>query len=222
MTANTRQFVRYSATVAAAAASLTLTVAAGTYIANHMAPVGPGRSATGAYPAPDEPVGPATVAADTGDPRPVLFEVPGGHGLRVQASVFRPATTAPEPAAEPARSTASGLAGTVRLGTTYVGAQLTPGDPHTYALTVDTNITTTTATLLSESARQALGLTGGPADATALRTELDVARGIITWQLSDPTLGVHTVRLSAPTDAAPATAEYTPGTLEPAPATVGV
>ncbi|MGW5572111.1 hypothetical protein ACWEVD_12980 [Nocardia thailandica] len=221
MTAYTRQLVRYSATVAAAAASLTLTVAAGTYIANHMSLAGPGRSDTGAFPEPGGPSEPGAVTTETGDPRPMLFEVPR-RPVVAQASVFRPVAPAPEPAAAPAPSSAPGLAGTVRLGTTYVGAHLAPGEPHTYALTVDTNIATTTATLLSESARQALGLAGGPSDVTALRTELDVARGIVTWQLTDPSLGVHTVRLSAPTETAPATAEYAPGPLEPAQATVGV
>ncbi|MGS2807589.1 hypothetical protein [Nocardia sp. MW-W600-9] len=90
--------------------------------------------------------------------------------------------------------------GRLKIGTTYVGAQVAPARTDIIAFTVDTNLVT--------MASKYLGITVDPAGVTLLRTELDTRRGDVVFVLSDPGLGSHTLRVER---------VQKPGTTEPAP-----
>ncbi|MFD3705872.1 hypothetical protein ACFWUP_22265 [Nocardia sp. NPDC058658] len=214
------QIVRLSAIVFSGAASLCLTVAAGAYIVNHMPELAP-RPA----PAVTEPA----AAPNPGHPRTFSIDDSAPHhGVELAMSFGTPTLTAEraEPAATRTPITAqqsgvgarpdnSPLAGRLGIGGTYVGAQVAPAPTDTVAFTVDTNLVTVAA--------KYLGLTPDPAAVTALHTEFDSRRGQLVFELSDPGLGRHTLRVDAPAHTGAPRTEPAPESLpDRPPTTVGV
>ncbi|AYF74613.1 hypothetical protein D7D52_12915 [Nocardia yunnanensis] len=201
----TAQVLRYSAIVTASMASIGLTVAAGSYIANEMAHE-PGRLATtppAHHPAPvelgggpaDQPDLPAveprtdTVGlASLFTPRP-----PESAGWQaIPAHAPGAATTG----AATADVTPRPLSGQFRLGTTYVGAQVAAAQHDSVSLTVDTNVFATLAdVLLHTPLGEQLGIAGDPTANTQLRTDVD-SHGDVTLTLSDPALGRYGVQIA--------------------------
>lgn len=210
------QIVRLSAIVISGAASLCLTFAAGAYIVNHMPQLAP-------PPAEDhaEPI----ATPNHGHHRPFSVEdsAPRVGGVELAMSIGGPtmstersapaATRTPITAQQSgvgARPDNSALTGHLKIGGTYVGAQVAPARSDTVTFTVDTNLVTV--------ASKYLGLTVDPAAVTALHTEFDARRGELVFVLSDPGLGSHTLRVEGAATADPAEAEPTdtePGQAEP-------
>ncbi|MGX1804865.1 hypothetical protein ACWIGI_04060 [Nocardia sp. NPDC055321] len=195
------QAARYTAVVTAAMASIGLTVTAGAYIANQMAGVqhsdsilaGPApardRTAVSAdrYPGDVVPLAERTdIAALLGHPRTVAINHDG------------PATTQGVTADEAPRPQSSALAGQLRVGNTYVGAQVLPVQRNSLTFTVDTNLFATLADLvLRGPIGEQLGVVGSnPSAVTQLRTDLDTRRGEVTLTLSDPAIGAHGLQLA--------------------------
>ncbi|MEV6770822.1 hypothetical protein AB0N05_19590 [Nocardia sp. NPDC051030] len=215
------QVLRYSAIVTAGMASIGLTVAAGSYIANEMAQP-PGKLATaspGMRPVLPGP-GDTGTAVQRGDIAPIAESV----GL---ASLFThwagqptirdydPATTMTPSADARAAQRASTLAGQVRLGNTYLGAAVIPAQRNSVSFTVDTNVFATVADLvLHTPLGESLGLTSDPLANTQLRTDVD-ARGEVTLTFTDPAVGRYGLNLARHAAPAPATAP-TQTTEEPA------
>ncbi|MEV6138584.1 hypothetical protein AB0L63_21495 [Nocardia sp. NPDC051990] len=189
------QIARHTAIVLAGAASLGLTVAAGAYIAHQMADT---QHAANNVAAP-----PSVRIPDIGTYHgPALSDaVLSGRSRDLPAQFGRfPA----EPAdgavkisqAHTDSSATAGIGGELRLGTAYVGAQVTPGPANSVALTVDTNaLTVLTDFLLTEPDRERLGIHADPCAVTELRTEVDTHNGEVTFAFSDPNLGAHDLRL---------------------------
>ncbi|MGY4098171.1 hypothetical protein ACW2Q0_01185 [Nocardia sp. R16R-3T] len=209
------QIFRHAAIVLAGAASLSLTVAAGSYIVGQMADT---RHATNdiATPPPvripdiDTDYGPVlSDAKSTGGSRdlPTLFgrfpAEPGDGSVKIsQAHIASPATT--------------GIGASLRLGTAYIGAQVAPGRANSVALTVDTNALTVVADFLfTEPIREQLGIHADPAGVTQLRTEVDTRNGEVTFTFSDPPLGERGPRLDR--NPAPSTG-HTANEMDSAPA----
>ncbi|MFB7877065.1 MULTISPECIES: hypothetical protein [unclassified Nocardia] len=209
------QLVRLGAIVAAGTASLCLTVAAGAYIVNHMPELTPPTTEQADPGTSRNPGHPRPILAEDATPRrssePVELAFSTG---RVEQTATRAAVHQSELAAKPDQS----LAGRVRVGTTYLGAQVAPAQPNTVAFTVDTN--------LGATASKYLGIATDPTGTTALRTELDTRRGEVVFVLTDPTLGTHTLRVQRVQQPAtdPAVPQSDPAPAEAAadPATVGV
>lgn len=217
MTAHRRaQIARLSVTVVAGAASLCLTFAAGAYIVNNATIVED--SPPLAAPADDQPT-PFTGPGIGHHPLPPERTVP-----RYTADItLAVATERSVPAATRTAVTAhqggigvtpdeEKFGGRVRIGSTYVGAQVAPAATDTLAVTVDTNLVTLAA--------RYLGVAVDPADATALTTELDTRRGEVVFVLSDPRLGSHTLRVERVQQ--PALADPAESPAEPEQATVTV
>ncbi|MEU1206653.1 hypothetical protein [Nocardia sp. NPDC005825] len=198
-TRRTAQVIRYSAIVTASMASIGLTVAAGSYIANEMAQR-PGKLTT------TTPAGrPALAAPGPATDRPgvqlgapiaekiTLTSLFSGYPLDpTVAQVIPDHTPGSVPAAEAPRP----LAGQLRLGTTYVGAQLAGAQHETVTLTLDTNVFATVAdVLLNSPLGQQLGITADPTANTRLRTDVD-SRGDVTLTLSDPALGTYGLQIA--------------------------
>ncbi|WP_280338873.1 hypothetical protein [Nocardia neocaledoniensis] len=217
------QIARLSATVVAGAASLCLTVAAGAYIVNNMPDLAPAPTREHAEPGqPPAPGGHQPALAEGGSPRSSseFVQLAAFTERAVAAPAQTPVTTQRSTTAvAPNDST---LAGRLRIGTTYVGAQVAPARTDTISFTVDTNVVTI--------ASKYLGVTADPAGVTALRTELDTRRGELVFVLSDPALGSHTLRVervqkpgTVPTDeAAEPAADQAESPAGQAPTTVGV
>lgn len=194
------QIARLSVTVVAGAASLCLTFAAGAYIVNNAVLV-------------DDAPRAAAPAEDRGTPftlpRPGLLPPPErSKPLFTAEAVELVSSERALPAATSTAVTAhqagirvtpddSSLGGRVRIGSTYVGAQVAPPRTDTLAFTVDTNLVTLAA--------RYFGSTADPAGVTALHTEFDTRRGEVVFELSDPGLGNHTLRVERVQQ--PATAE---------------
>ncbi|MFE3441646.1 hypothetical protein ACFXNW_01285 [Nocardia sp. NPDC059180] len=201
------QIVRHAAIVLAGAASLSLTVVSGAYIATNM----PNLERPGQLAAPSAPI--------IRDGSPHISPVHrNGTVLRSdgsgQAAVYRDRpVVAPEDFADPtitARAESrpadpTGVGGRVGLGTTYVGARVAPVHTNTVSITVDTNaLTVLSGFLMSEPVRERLGVSTDPAGVTQMRTDVDTRRGEVTLVFSDPTLGEHALELDrnpAPGDA---------------------
>ncbi|GEM35005.1 hypothetical protein NN3_60120 [Nocardia neocaledoniensis NBRC 108232] len=203
------QIARLSATVVAGAASLCLTVAAGAYIVNNMPELAPAPTREHAEPgSAPAPGGHQPTLAEGGSPR--------FTSDFVQLAVFTeraPSAPVPTPVTTQRSTTAaapndSTLAGRLRIGTTYVGAQVAPARTDTISFTVDTNVVTI--------ASKYLGVTADPAGVTALRTELDTRRGELMFVLSDPALGSHTLRVERIQKPGTAPADQTTAAAEPA------
>ncbi|MDO3647380.1 hypothetical protein [Nocardia mangyaensis] len=201
MTAYRRaQIARLSVTVVAGAASLCLTFAAGAYIVNNAdliddtpGPIAPTEDRAAPFTAPrpgqlppperSKPV----FTAETVELMSSERALPAATRTAVTANQGGIGVTPDD----------SALGGRVRIGSTYVGAQVAPARTDTLAFTLDTNLVTLAA--------RYLGSTADPAGVTALRTELDTRRGEVMFVLSDPGLGSHTLRVERVQQ--PATAE---------------
>ncbi|ASF10832.1 hypothetical protein CEQ30_29765 [Nocardia brasiliensis] len=171
----------------AGAASLSLTVVAGAYIVHQIAET-------------ERPAGPAAappaLPAEEFDGEPVSAETvltAGSHELPVLVRPREVAATAPKVADPQLHSTFTthdaGVGGRLRLGDTYVGAQLAAVPDETISLTVDTNAVTVLAGLLPADPRR------DTSAVTRLRTEFDTRSGAVVLLLTDPELGEHDLRI---------------------------
>lgn len=195
------QIARHTAIVLAGAASLSLTVVSGAYIATNM----PGLDRPGQL------AGPSVPNIRDGAPRPGPAHRTGsilltdGSG---QAAVYRDRPAAapvvvPPPAAaalpaepQPAPTDPAGVGGRLGLGTTYVGARVAPAQTNTVSITLDTNaLTVLSGILMSDPIRERLGVSTDPSGVTQMRTDVDTRRGEVTLVFSDPTLGEHALEL---------------------------
>ncbi|WP_146154110.1 hypothetical protein [Nocardia brasiliensis] len=178
---------RHAAVVLAGAASLSLTVVAGAYIVHQIAET-------------ERPAGPAAappaLPAEEFDGEPVSAETvltAGSHELPVLVRPREVAATAPKVADPQLHSTFTthdaGVGGRLRLGDTYVGAQLAAVPDETISLTVDTNAVTVLAGLLPADPRR------DTSAVTRLRTEFDTRSGAVVLLLTDPELGEHDLRI---------------------------
>ncbi|TLF78634.1 hypothetical protein [Nocardia cyriacigeorgica] len=195
------QIARHTAIVLAGAASLSLTVVSGAYIATNM----PGLERPGQLAAPSAPII-RDGAPQTGPVhRTGSILITDGSG---QAAVYRdrPAAapsvvTAPEATAlpaetQPAPADRAGVGGRLGLGTTYVGARVAPAQTNTVSITLDTNaLTVLSGILMSDPLRERLGVSTDPSGVTQMRTDVDTRRGEVTLVFSDPTLGEHALEL---------------------------
>ncbi|MFE3191463.1 hypothetical protein ACFXHA_20800 [Nocardia sp. NPDC059240] len=213
-TRRTAQVFRYTAIVTASMASIGLTVAAGSYIANEMA------HAPGQLAAP--PAGhPALIELGAGADQP---NTPSAGPLSDKVGLTSLFTTNPMESvptrsipiripgtgAATAAETPHPLIGQVRLGTTYLGAQVAAAQHNSISLTVDTNLFATFADVLLRSPLgEQLGITGDPTANTQLRTDVD-SHGDVTLTLSDPSLGRYGLQIARhPVPAATVPAEST-------------
>ncbi|WP_280442465.1 hypothetical protein [Nocardia brasiliensis] len=178
---------RHAAVVLAGAASLSLTVVAGAYIVHQIAET-------------ERPAGPAAappaLPAEEFDGEPVYAETvltAGSHELPVLARPREVAAATPKVADPQLHSTFTthdaGVGGRLRLGDTYVGAQLAAVPDDTISLTVDTNAVTVLAGLLPADPRR------DTSAVTRLRTEFDTRSGAVVLLLTDPELGEHDLRI---------------------------
>ncbi len=188
------QITRYAAIVLAGAASLSLTVAAGSYIVHQMAET---RHVTNDIAAP-APVRIPDIDADYGPVRSDAMLTGGSRDLPALFGVF-PA----EPGEDAVKTSqahtdspvTAEIGGGLRLGTAYVGAQVEPR-ANSVAVTVDTNaLTVVTDFLLIEPVRERFGIQTDPSGVTQLRTEVDTHNGEVTFDFTDPILGEHGLRL---------------------------
>ncbi|WP_280403685.1 hypothetical protein [Nocardia brasiliensis] len=178
---------RHAAVVLAGAASLSLTVVAGAYIVHQIAeterPAGPA-AAPPALPA--EEFDGESVHAET-----VLTA--GSHELPVLAQPRGVVEVAPKVTDPQLHSTFTthnaGVGGRLRLGDTYIGAQLAAVPDDTISLTVDTNAVTVLTGLLPADPRR------DTTAVTRLRTEFDTRSGAVVLLLTDPELGEHDLRI---------------------------
>ncbi|MFC9893306.1 hypothetical protein ACFVMC_06410 [Nocardia sp. NPDC127579] len=210
---NPAQVIRHTAIVFAGAASIALTGAAGAYIMTQMSDVQRSQSAP---PAPQSDHY-ATDSIDTGFARPAAAVVLTGERRRLPVSA---AGFAPEPVLPQVVSTApaaTGLTGTLRLGTTtYVGAQVAPVHSNTLAITVDTNVFSALSEFLRSEGLDA------QAGVTYLRSEFD-SRGGLTMTVSDPAIGEHAIQLNrTPTPVQTPEAPIASETPEPGTGTITV
>ncbi|MEC3958103.1 hypothetical protein VMT65_34060 [Nocardia sp. CDC153] len=200
-TRRTAQAFRYSAIVTASMASIGLTVAAGSYIANEMAHE-PGKLATtppsnhpalielggGNDPSIAQPTAPLPEnvgLAALFTPRPAEQAAPRVSSARVSGTGAAAATEVPRP-----------VGGQLRLGTAYLGAHVAAAQHDSVTLTVDTNVFATLAdVLLHTPLGEQLGINSDPSANTQLRTEVD-SHGDVTLTVSDPGLGRYGVQIA--------------------------
>ncbi|MFF0456245.1 hypothetical protein [Nocardia africana] len=201
---STGQILQHTAVVLAGMASIGLTVAAGTYVVNQIggaglpAVVGSGERGDTLVPAPGthrSDTSPSTAPAGTGSWGPAA----ASRRLPAFAAEAVPARLVPEPAdRSPNTETSSaptgpgGVGGRLNLtGETYVGANLSRTQQHSFAVTFDTNVPS------------ALGANGSPDQqpgaapntVTQFRTDVDVHSGEFSVAMSDPLLGRHDVQV---------------------------
>ncbi|MFB8008477.1 hypothetical protein [Nocardia sp. NPDC056000] len=196
------QVLRYGAIVTAGMASIGLTVAAGSYIANQMADAqksgtivaAPGdRHATVTAPGNvTAPVDNTPVADNIGltafftphvTENPAPLNIPA---TRVGTTTETTRAAKPEP-----------IAGQLRLGGAYVGAAVVPVQRNSVSLTLDTNVFATIADLvLHTPIGETLGIGSDPTANTQLRTDVDTHSGEVTVTLSDPAIGRYGVQLA--------------------------
>ncbi|MBH0781205.1 hypothetical protein [Nocardia bovistercoris] len=204
------QIARHVTVVLAGAASLTLTVAAGAYIADQMA--GTQRQAA----TPGGPEKPAAVAPPRAEPAgPDSFVEAVFHGYRVgrPAAPILPGPSeppapaapavrvaAPQPAPEPRPRAREGVDGRFDVGDGYVGARIEPTGGDTVTVTVDTDLFSGPAPKAEPNGQ------GSGGEVSRVTTEIDTKRGAMTLAVSDPTLGEHDLhvdRTPAPGRTAP-------------------
>ncbi|WP_280428890.1 hypothetical protein [Nocardia brasiliensis] len=201
---------RHAAVVLAGAASLSLTVVAGAYIVHQIAET-------------ERPAGPAAappaLPAEEFDGEPVSAETvltAGSHELPVLVRPREVAATAPKVADPQLHSTFTthdaGVGGRLRLGDTYVGAQLAAVPDETISLTVDTNAVTVLAGLLPADPRR------DTSAVTRLRTEFDTRSGAVVLLLTDPELGEHDLRIDRAPKAGTGVTAWPAGSGAPDPA----
>ncbi|PPJ32440.1 hypothetical protein C5E45_06025 [Nocardia nova] len=199
---STGQILQHTAVVLAGMASIGLTVAAGTYVVNQIgggglpAAIGSGERGDTIVPAPD------THRSDTSS-----TTAPAGTGLwgvaaasrRLPAFAATPARLVPEPAdRSPNTETPSattgpgGVGGRLNLtGETYVGANLSRTQQHSFAVTVDTNV----PSVLGANGSPDHQPGAAPNTVTEFRTDVDVHSGEFSVAMSDPLLGRHDVQV---------------------------
>ncbi|WP_405159787.1 hypothetical protein OG203_25420 [Nocardia sp. NBC_01499] len=179
------QIARHAAIVLAGAASLSLTVVAGSYIVHQIADLN--------RPGGDIAAPPAQAVEDsTSDGAWTDTVLTGGHhGLPVAFTRHPLGVAVPTPkAAAPHTDSAfvphqDTVAAKLRLGDAYLDAQVTAVRTDTISVTVGTNAFTV--------------LTGHPQEhqgITQLRTEFDTRSGEVVLMLTDPALGDHDLRLN--------------------------
>lgn len=200
------QIARHAAIVLAGAASLSLTVVAGSYIVHQMAELNRPGGDVAATPAPA--VEGATSDADWTDT--VLtgghFELPAIFTTHPH-DVVVPTPKAAEPHVDSVSVPhSSGVVGKLRLGDAYLDAQVAAVRPDTLSITVGTNAFTV---LIGHPP------VDEPAGETQLRTEFDTRSGEVILMLTDPALGAHDLRLNR----APAPNTRLESTPKPAPET---
>lgn len=198
------QIARHAAVVLAGMASIGFTVAAGTYIVNQMASDQRDAAARPARvePGPPGPDGPLTEQAVA--PQQSAVTVGFIAEARVYPAVPWPAAPeAPLPVVSPtvAAVQTNPTAGDrlPLLSDAYLGANLTPTEPDSLSMTMNTNLFTA-LTAGSDTP-------GAQVGDTQVRTDLDVRHGEITLAVSDPALGEHAVQLS-PRHTEPASADH--------------
>ncbi|MFD6155427.1 hypothetical protein ACFWF7_12690 [Nocardia sp. NPDC060256] len=208
------QIAKHAAIVLAGAASLSLTVIAGSYIVHQMADLN--RTGDAAAP-PAHAVEDSTGGADWTDT--VLTS--GHHELPAVFTWHSADVVVPTPKAadhHPDSAVVSHprtVGGTLLIGDAYVDAQVAAVRTDTISITVGTNAFTmlTGHTPLDEHSKSA--------GVTQLRTEFDTRSGEVVLMLTDPALGDHDLRVNrtpAPnTKPAPdPTAVHEPTTTDPA------
>ncbi|NNH73880.1 hypothetical protein HLB23_29175 [Nocardia uniformis] len=214
------QILRHTAVVTAGMTSIGLTVAAGSYIANEMAAAQRPEAAIAAPPAPNQPTwnpGPGG-SVDRVDIAPIAESI----GLAsIFAALPRESTVlVDEPsagAADRQQPNSPGFTGNLRLGTTYLGAQVVPVLRNSVAVTLDTNVFGTVIDMVLPSG-VAEQLDIGPAGTTRLHTEFDMKRGEVTLVVSDSALGRVGVQLARhPAPAATNAEEPVPERVESTP-----
>lgn len=217
------QAIRYTAVVAAGMASIGLTVTAGTYIANHMVGV---QHSDSILAAPNSAPGPGPEYkvtggnAGPGDITPIAEIVDlaaffGNHPAELLVSPVVPGSQGIT-AAEAPRPQTNALTGLLRVGDTYLGAQVVPVQRNSLTFTVDTNLFATLADLVLQGpVGTQLGIGGNPGANTQLRTEVDTRRGEVTLTVSDPGIGHYGVQLARHPAPAAAAVQPEAGTVQP-------
>ncbi|MFG1790699.1 hypothetical protein [Nocardia sp. NPDC049149] len=181
---------RHAAVVFAGAASLTLTVIAGSYVVHQIADAD---RAGGNVAAPAAP--PAGNAAPDSRAEDTMLTA-GGFELPVLFTLHRPGADIGGAHADSGHGTQAGTAaptaigGKVLFGNTYVDAQVANGQNHTVTLTLGTNVFTVLAAELSSDPVQ-----GNQTGATRLRTELDTRTGEVVLVLTDSAHNERTLRV---------------------------
>ncbi|WP_141718103.1 hypothetical protein [Nocardia altamirensis] len=206
---------RHAAVVFAGAASLTLTVIAGSYVVHQIADAdraGGNVAAPAAPPAGNS--GPDSVRAED------TMLTAGSFELPVLFTLHRPGAEAGGAHADSGHSTQAGAAaptaigGKVLFGNTYVDAQVANGQNHTVTLTLGTNVFTVLAAGLPSDPVQ-----GDQTGVTRLRTELDTRTGEVVLVLTDSAHNERTLRV--PRNPAPKVGTHaapeTTGAEQPAP-----
>ncbi|MFC9994397.1 hypothetical protein [Nocardia sp. NPDC127526] len=208
----TRQALRFSAIITAGMASIGLTVAAGSYIANQMPEA---QKSGGILAAPTGPRGPMPVRDGAGaDPVPADYPAVAenigltsfftSHPVRSHELWVPPALAGAASESVVAQRPA-GITGQVRLGNAYVGAQVAPAQRNSVTLTLDTNVFAAVADLvLRGELGDTLGLRADPTANTQVRTEFDTRRGEFTITVTDPAIGRHGVQVARRNAPAPA------------------
>ncbi|WP_067567804.1 hypothetical protein [Nocardia acidivorans] len=196
------QVLRYSAIVTAGMASIGLTVAAGSYIANQMAGTEKSGAIVAAPAAPHATAAlPGSTDSQTASSAPLADTIGLAayftpHPMETTVSQEVPGTlsqsrTEASPAIE-----RNPIAGQLRLGTAYLDAAVVPVRRNSISVTVDTNVFATVADLvLRTPLGETLGIGSDPSANTQLRTDVDTRSGAVTLTLSDPALGRYDVRL---------------------------
>ncbi|MFI7192327.1 hypothetical protein ACIBQ0_21535 [Nocardia nova] len=203
---STGQILQHTAVVLAGMASIGLTVAAGTYVVNQIggaglpAVIGSGERGDTLVPAPDTRR--ADTSSNTGPATTGSWEA-AAASRRLPAfaadAAATPARLVPEPAdRSPNTETSSattgpgGVGGRLNLtGETYVGANLSRTQQHSFAVTVDTNVPSALGANGSRDQRPGTA----PNAVTEFRTDVDVHSGEFSVAMSDPLLGRHDVQV---------------------------
>ncbi|WP_062994968.1 hypothetical protein [Nocardia mikamii] len=203
---STGQILQHTAVVLAGMASIGLTVAAGTYIVNQIggaglpSVIGSGERGDSIVPAPgahgseaSPSIGPATTGpwGPTAESRrlPVLAADVSAAPVRI---VPGPADRPPNTDTALPSTRPGGVGGRLNLtGETYVGANLSRTQQHSFAVTLDTNVPAALGANSDPDRRQGVA----PDAVTEFRTDVDVHSGEFSVAMSDPLLGRHDVQV---------------------------
>ncbi|MFR9753684.1 hypothetical protein ACL02S_21980 [Nocardia sp. 004] len=219
------QFVRHAAIVLAGTASLSLTVAAGTYVVHQIADTQRPATRLAAPVVPLTPkethYGPASVsypAVTGGYPAvtgvktsyPILagkstsYPIFTGNSSNTPAALPEQRDAEPKPAASHdvptvTQERAANRQRELRLGDAYIRTQLAEGENDTVSITVDTNaLAVLTGFLPAVPAPEQNGDPDDAAVVTTLRTDLNTQNGAVRMELSSPGVGERTLRLDQP------------------------
>lgn len=205
------QILRHTAVVTAGMASIGLTVAAGTYIAQEMSVAQRTDAIIAAPPGPYQPSWHPALGEvrDHSEISPIAENIGLASIFTVlpRESEVRVSEVPASTATDPQQADSPGLTGKLRVGNTYVGAQVVPVLRNSIAVTLDTNVFGTLVGLvLPEGVSEQLGI--GPTGTTRVHTEFDTKRGEVTLVVSDSALGKFGVQLAR--HPAPATSPARP------------